>query len=178
LADIRQALTRDGGIDVYIPGRAERIANSGPAVFIDYGHSPDAFTSTLDSLRRVTDGRIIMVFGADGDRDPSKRVEMGEIAARLSDVVVVTDFHPRNEDPAAIRKVLVDAARGAVPSRELYEVADPRDAFRQALAVATPDDVILYAGPGHEDYHEVAGVHIPYSARDDARLALHESGWL
>ncbi|PPF86942.1 UDP-N-acetylmuramoyl-L-alanyl-D-glutamate--2,6-diaminopimelate ligase [Subtercola sp. Z020] len=178
LADIAAALTRDGGIDVYIPGRAERIANSGPAVFIDYGHSPDAFTSTLDSLRRVTDGRIIMVFGADGDRDPSKRVEMGQIAARLSDVVVVTDFHPRNEDPAAIRKVLVDAARAAVPSRELYEVADPRDAFRQALAVATPDDAILYAGPGHEDYHEVAGVHIPYSARDDARLALHESGWL
>ncbi|RFA13320.1 UDP-N-acetylmuramyl peptide synthase [Subtercola boreus] len=178
LADIAAALTRDGGIDVYIPGRAERIANSGPAVFIDYGHSPDAFTSTLDSLRRVTDGRIIMLFGADGDRDPSKRVEMGQIAARLSDAVVVTDFHPRSEDPAAIRTVLVDAARSAVPERELYEVADPRDAFRKALSIAGPGDAILYAGPGHEDYHEVAGVHIPYSARDDARLALHESGWL
>ncbi|MDF2442880.1 MAG: UDP-N-acetylmuramoyl-L-alanyl-D-glutamate--2,6-diaminopimelate ligase [Subtercola sp.] len=178
LADIAAALGRDGGIDVYIPGRAERIANSGPAVFIDYGHSPDAFTSTLDSLRRVTDGRIIMLFGADGDRDPSKRVEMGQIAARLADAVVVTDFHPRSEDPAAIRKVLVDAARAAVPSRELYEVADPHDAFRKALSIAGPGDAILYAGPGHEDYHEVAGVHIPYSARDDARLALHESGWL
>ncbi|RFA21091.1 Mur ligase family protein [Subtercola boreus] len=178
LADIGAALDRDGGIRVYIPGRSERIPNNGPAVFIDYGHSPDAFTSTLDSLRRVTEGRIIMLFGADGDRDPSKRVEMGQIAARLSDVVVVTDFHPRSEDPAAIRKVLVDAARAAVPGREMYEVADPRDAFRKALSVATPDDVILYAGPGHEDYHEVKGEHIPYSARDDARLALHESGWL
>ncbi|MEA9983912.1 Mur ligase family protein [Subtercola sp. RTI3] len=178
LSAIAAVLERDGGIDVYIPGRAERIANSGPAVFIDYGHSPDAFTSTLDSLRRVTDGRIIMLFGADGDRDPSKREEMGQIAARLADVVVITDFHPRTEDPAAIRRVLVDAARAAVPSRELYEVADPREALRQALSVATPDDAILYAGPGHEDYHEVAGEHLPYSARDDARLALHEFGWL
>ncbi|MCU1482634.1 MAG: UDP-N-acetylmuramyl peptide synthase [Subtercola sp.] len=178
LADIKQALDRDGGIQVYIPGRAERIVNDGPAVFIDYGHSPDAFTSTLDSLRRVTDGRIIMLFGADGDRDPSKRVEMGQIAARLSDAVVITDFHPRTEDPAAIRKVLVDAARAAVPEREVYEVGDPREAFRKALSLATPDDAILYAGPGHEDYHEVGGEHLPYSARDDARLALHEFGWL
>ncbi|GAA0994540.1 Mur ligase family protein [Subtercola frigoramans] len=178
LSAIAAAVERDGGIRVYIPGRAERIQNDGPAVFIDYGHSPDAFTSTLDSLRRVTDGRIIMVFGADGDRDPSKRQEMGEIAARLADVVVITDFHPRTEDPASIRKVLVDAATAAVPGRELYEVADPRTAFRQALSVATPADVILYAGPGHEDYHEVGGEHLPYSARDDARLALHEFGWL
>ncbi|CAN5172842.1 UDP-N-acetylmuramoyl-L-alanyl-D-glutamate--2,6-diaminopimelate ligase [soil metagenome] len=178
LSAIAAVLARDGGIRVYIPGRAERIANSGPAVFIDYGHSPDAFTSTLDSLRRVTDGRIIMLFGADGDRDPSKREEMGEIAARLSDVVVITDFHPRSEDPASIRRVLVDSARAAVPAREIYEVADPREAFRKALSVATPADAILYAGPGHENYHEVAGEHLPYSARDDARLALHEFGWL
>ncbi|MCU1478816.1 MAG: UDP-N-acetylmuramyl peptide synthase [Subtercola sp.] len=178
LGTIKQVLDRDGGIQVYIPGRAERIDNSGPAVFIDYGHSPDAFTSTLDSLRRVIDGRIIMLFGADGDRDPSKREEMGQIAARLSDVVVVTDFHPRTEDPAAIRAVLVAAARAAVPDREVYEVADPREAFRKALSLASAGDAILYAGPGHENYHEVDGEHLPYSARDDARLALHEFGWL
>ncbi|WP_066038989.1 Mur ligase family protein [Herbiconiux solani] len=167
------------GIDVYIPGRAEKVSGErGPIVYIDYGHSPDAFISTLESIRRVTDGRIIMLFGADGDRDPSKREDMGAIAARLSDAVVVTDFHPRSEDPATIRRVLIDAARAAVPDREIHEVADPRAAFRTALSLAEEGDVILYAGPGHEDYHEVAGERIPYSARDDARNALHEHGWL
>ncbi|MFB2598412.1 Mur ligase family protein [Herbiconiux sp. P17] len=170
---------RVAGIDVYIPGRAEKISGDrGPIVYIDYGHSPDAFTSTLESIRRVTDGRIVMLFGADGDRDPSKREEMGSIAARLADAVVITDFHPRNEDPAAIRRVLLDAARAAVPEREIYEVAEPRAAFRKALSIAGEGDVILYAGPGHENYHEVRGERIPYSARDDARNALHEHGWL
>jgi UDP-N-acetylmuramoyl-L-alanyl-D-glutamate--2,6-diaminopimelate ligase len=176
---IAQVLERDGGIDAYIPGRAERVSGDrGPRVYIDYGHSPDAFTTTLESLRRVSEGRIIMVFGADGDRDPSKRVEMASIAARLADVVVITDYNPRFEDPASIRAVLLEAARAESPELELYEVADPGSAFRQALSVAGENDVILHAGPGHENYHEVAGEHIAYSARDDARLALHEHGWL
>lgn len=179
LADIDRVLSRDGGITAYIPGRAERISGDrGPRVYIDYGHSPDAFTTTLESLRRTADGRIIMVFGADGDRDASKREEMASIAATLSDVVVITDYNPRFEDPAEIRRVLVDAARRARPDLELYEVANPGQAFRQALAVAREGDVILHAGPGHENYHEVAGEKIPYSARDDARLALTEHGWL
>ena len=170
---------REPGIDVYIPGRAEKVSGDrGPVVYIDYGHTPDAFSSTLESLRRITDGRIVMVFGADGDRDPTKRADMGAIAARLADAVVITDFHPRYEDAASIRRVLIDAARAAVPDREILEVADPRAAFRAALDIAGEGDVILYAGPGHEDYHEVAGEKIPYSARDDARNALHEHGWL
>jgi UDP-N-acetylmuramoyl-L-alanyl-D-glutamate--2,6-diaminopimelate ligase len=119
-----------------------------------------------------------MVFGADGDRDTTKRAEMGSIAARLSDAVVVTDFHPRWEDPAAIRAVLVESARAAVPDREIHEIADPRAAVRAAIALAREGDSILYAGPGHEDYQEIAGVHMPYSARDDVRLALREAGWL
>ncbi|NQX10653.1 UDP-N-acetylmuramoyl-L-alanyl-D-glutamate--2,6-diaminopimelate ligase [Microbacteriaceae bacterium VKM Ac-2855] len=176
---IAHALDERGGLDVYIPGRAERISgDSGPRVFVDYGHSPDAFLNTLDALRQLTPGRLIMVFGADGDRDPTKRADMGAIAARGADVVVVTDFHPRWEDPAAIRAVLVDAATRAVPDREIYEIADPRAAMRKAIALAKEGDSILYAGPGHEDYHEVAGVHMPYSARDDVRLALREAGWL
>ncbi|WP_426515331.1 Mur ligase family protein [Diaminobutyricibacter sp. McL0618] len=179
LGAIAQALDRDGGIDAFIPGRAERISgDSGPVVFIDYGHSPDAFLSTLGALRKVTDGRIIMVFGADGDRDTTKRADMGAIAARGSDAVVITDFHPRFEDPATIRAALLDGARHAVPDLELYEVPDPRAAFRKALSLAGEGDVVLYAGPGHEDYQEVAGERIPYSAREDARLALREAGWL
>ncbi|MBO0985369.1 Mur ligase family protein [Rathayibacter sp. SD072] len=169
----------DGRLDVYIPGRAERVSGDrGPRVYVDYGHTPDAFQNALEALRALTPGRLVMVFGADGDRDTTKRADMGAIAARLSDVVVVTDFHPRWEDPAAIRAVLVGAAREAVPDREIHEIPDPRAAVRAALALAREGDSILYAGPGHEDYQEVAGVHMPYSARDDVRQALREAGWL
>jgi UDP-N-acetylmuramoyl-L-alanyl-D-glutamate--2,6-diaminopimelate ligase len=176
---IAEVLDRDGGVDAYIPGRAERISGeAGPLVYIDYGHSPDAFLQTLGAIRRFTTGRLIMVFGADGDRDTTKRTEMGAIAARGADVVVVTDFHPRFEDPAAIRAALIAGARDAVPDREIHEIADPRAAFRAALALAGEGDAILYAGPGHEDYHEVKGVKIPYSAREDSKQALREAGWL
>lgn len=176
---IAHALDRDGGIRVYIPGRAERISGEdGPAVYIDYGHSPDAFLNTLAALRKTTEGRVIMVFGADGDRDTTKRHDMGAIAARGADAVVITDFHPRTEDPASIRAALLEGARSARPDGEFYEVADPRAAFRAALALAGEGDAVLYAGPGHEDYHEVAGQKIPYSAREDSRLALREAGWL
>lgn len=166
-------------LDVYIPGRAELVSGQrGPRVYVDYGHTPDAFQNALEALRALTPGRLIMVFGADGDRDATKRADMGAIAARLADVVVVTDFHPRWEDPAAIRTVLVQAAAAAVPDREIHEIPDPRVAVRAAVALAREGDSILYAGPGHEDYQEIAGVHMPYSARDDVRKALHEAGWL
>jgi UDP-N-acetylmuramyl-tripeptide synthetase len=179
LEAIAHALQRDGGIDVYVPGRAERVSGErGPVVFIDYGHTPDAFQTTLAALRRVTAGRIVMVFGADGDRDVTKRADMGAIAARGADTVVITDFHPRYEDPRAIRASLLAGARAAVPDADLHEIADPRAAFRAALAMAGDGDVVLYAGPGHEDYREIAGEHLAYSARDDARLALREAGWL
>lgn len=177
LEAIAHALGPEGAIDVQIPGRMERIPSSGPAVFIDYGHTPEAFRSTLAALRRVAPGRIVMVFGADGDRDTTKRHAMGAIAARGADVVVITDFHPRFEDPAAIRAALMEGARSAEPSGELVEIPDPRAALRHALALATPDDVVYYAGPGHEDFREIAGSRVPYSALDDARLALREAGW-
>ncbi|MDQ0575125.1 Mur ligase family protein [Agromyces albus] len=179
LERIAHVLERDGGVDAYIPGRAERISGDrGPVVYIDYGHSPDAFLQTLGAIRRFTSGKLVMVFGADGDRDTTKRAEMGAIAARGADVVVVTDFHPRFEDPAAIRAALIAGARAAVPEREIHEVPDPRAAFRAALALAGEGDAILYAGPGHEDYHEVRGVKIPYSAREDSKQALRDAGWL
>jgi UDP-N-acetylmuramoyl-L-alanyl-D-glutamate--2,6-diaminopimelate ligase len=178
-AAIEEVLTRDGGITAYVPGRAELISGDrGPLVYIDYGHSPDAFLNTLAAIRASTTGRIIMVFGADGDRDRTKRAAMGAIAARGADAVVITDFHPRFEDPALIRATLMAAAKIAAPHGELYEVPDPATAFRRALSLAGVGDVVLYAGPGHEDYQEVAGVKIPYSAREDARVALQEAGWL
>ncbi|MDH2444709.1 UDP-N-acetylmuramoyl-L-alanyl-D-glutamate--2,6-diaminopimelate ligase [Amnibacterium sp. CER49] len=178
LGEIDHVLTRDGGIDARIPGRIERLSGArGPAFYLDYGHTPDAFETTLKALRKVTPGRVVMVFGADGDRDRTKRADMGAIAAREADAVVITDFHPRSEDPATIRAALLQGARAARPEGELHEVPDPREAVRLAVRLAGEGDSILYAGPGHENYREVAGVKLPYSARSDARVALQEAGW-
>lgn len=178
LESIDHVLQRDGGIDVVVPGRIERISGAaGPAFFLDYGHTPDAFEATLTALRAVTRGRVVMVFGADGDRDTTKRQRMGAIAAREADAVVITDFHPRGEDPAVIRAALIAGARAERPGGRLLEVPDPHEAVRTAVALAGDGDAILYAGPGHENYREVAGVKLPYSAKADARQALRDAGW-
>jgi UDP-N-acetylmuramoyl-L-alanyl-D-glutamate--2,6-diaminopimelate ligase len=101
---------------------------------------------------------------------------MGAIAARGADVVIVTDFHPRTEDPAAIRAALLEGARSAHTSAEILEVADPQAAMRRAIRLAGEGDAILYAGPGHEDYREVNGIQLDYNAREDVRAALREAG--
>lgn len=179
----RVAAGLDGGlIPVYIPGRLEAMNPSlpsaeGPRFYVDYGHTPGAFQAMLDALGEVAPGRVIFMFGADGDRDTSKREEMGRIAAAGSDILIVCDYHPRTEDPAAIRAQLIAGARSAGRA-EVLEEADPRTAVRRAISLAGPEDVILYAGPGHEDYQEVAGQHLPYSARDEVRAALREAGML
>lgn len=166
------------GVEAYLPGRTERVTGeTGPDVYVDFGHSPDAFLNTLSAVRNVTAGRVFMVFGADGDRDATKRPAMAQIAAEGCDVLVITDHHPRFEDPASIRKTLVDAARAARPNLEIYEVSPPEAAIRQAVSLAQPGDSILWAGPGHQDYRDIRGVRTPYSARHEAREALKESGW-
>ncbi|GGA55795.1 UDP-N-acetylmuramoyl-L-alanyl-D-glutamate--2,6-diaminopimelate ligase [Pseudoclavibacter endophyticus] len=178
LEQIGEVLERDGGIDAYVPGRLELVSNGeGPRLYVDYGHTPDAFEQALLAMRELTEGRVIMVFGADGDRDMTKRPEMGRIAASLADVVIVTDYNPRTEDPAAIRRVLVDAARATRPDGELHEIPDERAGIRKAVELAQPGDTILIAGPGHETSTEVAGHKLAYSARDEARVALREAGW-
>ncbi len=166
------------GVEAYLPGRTERVTGeTGPDVYVDFGHSPDAFLNTLSAVRNVTAGRVFMVFGADGDRDATKRPAMAQIAAEGCDVLVITDHHPRFEDPASIRKTLVDAARAARPNLEIYEVSPPEAAIRKAVSLAQPGDSILWAGPGHQDYRDIRGVRTPYSARHEAREALKESGW-
>jgi UDP-N-acetylmuramoyl-L-alanyl-D-glutamate--2,6-diaminopimelate ligase len=179
LADIAHVIERDHGINVFVPGRAEIVSGAiGPVVYVDYGHTPDAFAKILAALRRAIGGKIVMVFGADGDRDASKRAEMGQIAAQGADAVVITDYHPRTEDPAAIRAQLLAGARSAQAPSALFEVADPAEAVRFAVTLVGEGDAILYAGPGHENYREVAGKHLDYDARDDVRLALREAGWM
>ena len=166
------------GIDAYLPGRTERVTGeTGPDVYVDFGHSPDAFLNTLAAVRKVTEGRVFMVFGADGDRDASKRPDMARVAAEGCDVLVITDHHPRFEDPASIRKALFESAVAARPNLEIYEVSPPEAAIRKAVSLAQPGDAVLWAGPGHQDYRDIRGVRTPYSARAEARAALKENGW-
>jgi UDP-N-acetylmuramoyl-L-alanyl-D-glutamate--2,6-diaminopimelate ligase len=172
-----QSALRDG-IDVYIPGRTESVSGpTGPRVYVDFGHSSDAFEKTLRAVKAVTPGRLIMLFGADGDRDPVKRPEMARVAAAGSDVVVITDHHPRFEDPASIRRMLVEAAREAFPTKQIVEVTPPEAAIDYAVDLAQDGDAILWAGPGHQDYRDIRGVRTPYSARALAREALDRHGW-
>jgi UDP-N-acetylmuramoyl-L-alanyl-D-glutamate--2,6-diaminopimelate ligase len=178
LEAIGHALDEDGGIVAYLPGRTERVSGDhGPSVYVDFGHSPDAFLNTLAAVRKFTPGRTIMVFGADGDRDASKRSEMGRVAAEGSDILVITDHHPRFEDAASIRTALLAGARLAEHQPETLEVSPPEQAIRVAVSLAREGDSILWAGPGHQDYRDIEGVRTPYSARDEARAALSEAGW-
>jgi len=178
LEAIGHALEAAGGIDAYLPGRTERVSGDrGPAVFVDFGHSPDAFLNTLAAVRVFTEGRVIMVFGADGDRDASKRHEMARVASEGSDILVITDHHPRFENAESIRATLVEGAALAEHQAELHEVSPPERAIRVAVGLAREGDSILWAGPGHQDYRDIEGVRTPYSARGEARQALVEAGW-
>jgi UDP-N-acetylmuramoyl-L-alanyl-D-glutamate--2,6-diaminopimelate ligase len=178
LEAIAQALEASGGIDAYLPGRTERVSGDvGPAVFVDFGHSPDAFLNTLAAVRTFTMGKVIMVFGADGDRDATKRHEMARVASEGSDILVITDHHPRFENAESIRATLIEGAALAEHPAELHEVSPPERAIRVAVGLAGEGDSILWAGPGHQDYRDIEGVRTPYSARDEARAALREAGW-
>jgi UDP-N-acetylmuramoyl-L-alanyl-D-glutamate--2,6-diaminopimelate ligase len=131
-----------------VPGRLERIATEPCTVLRDYAHTPDALQRVLETLRPLTTGRLILVFGAGGDRDSGKRPLMGAIAEQLADVVVVTSDNPRTEDPDAIIR---DIEAGMSAARHL-RITDRRDAIAEALKLAAHDDIIVLAGKGHETY--------------------------
>jgi UDP-N-acetylmuramoyl-L-alanyl-D-glutamate--2,6-diaminopimelate ligase len=147
-----------------VRGRLERavIARSGAAVYVDYAHTPDALVAAAEALRPHTRGRLILVFGAGGDRDQGKRPLMGEAAMKIADIVIVTDDNPRSEAPAAIRNAILDAAPGA------QDIADRRTAIAAAIAASGTDDVVLIAGKGHEQ-GQIVGDHVlPF---DDVQVA-------
>jgi UDP-N-acetylmuramoyl-L-alanyl-D-glutamate--2,6-diaminopimelate ligase len=160
-----------------VPGRFERVdAGQEFTVVVDYAHKPDAVAAAIETLRPLTDGRVLVVLGAGGDRDPGKRPLMGEIAARLADVLVVTDDNPRTEDPAAIRAALLEGARGLAGACEVVEVGDRREAIAEALGRARPGDIVLVAGKGHETGQEVAGEVRNFDDRAVVREVLAERG--
>jgi UDP-N-acetylmuramoyl-L-alanyl-D-glutamate--2,6-diaminopimelate ligase len=147
-----------------VRGRLERavIARSGAPVYVDYAHTPDALEAAAAALRPHTRGRLILVFGAGGDRDQGKRPLMGAAAVAIADQVIVTDDNPRSEDPAMIRAAILVAAPGA------SEVADRRAAIATAIAASGADDVVLIAGKGHEQGQIVGAQVLPF---DDVQVA-------
>jgi UDP-N-acetylmuramoyl-L-alanyl-D-glutamate--2,6-diaminopimelate ligase len=147
-----------------VRGRLERavISRSGAPVYIDYAHTPDALEAAIAALRPHVEGRLITVFGAGGDRDQGKRPQMGEVAARLSDLVIVTDDNPRSEEPARIRADVLAGAPGAT------EVPGRREAIAEAISVAREGDIVLVAGKGHETGQIIGDKVLPF---DDALVA-------
>jgi UDP-N-acetylmuramoyl-L-alanyl-D-glutamate--2,6-diaminopimelate ligase len=154
----------------------ERIDAGQPFLaIVDYSHKPAAVEGALRALRPLTQGRLIVVLGCGGDRDRAKRPVMGEVAARGSDLLVVTDDNPRSEDPAAIRAAMLAGVPADVRDRA-REVGDRAEAIRVAVAAAGPHDTVLVAGKGHETGQEVAGVVHPFDDRDVLLRAIKERG--
>ncbi|MBM3571707.1 MAG: UDP-N-acetylmuramoyl-L-alanyl-D-glutamate--2,6-diaminopimelate ligase, partial [Alphaproteobacteria bacterium] len=131
-------------------------------IFVDYAHSPDALATVLDALRPHTAGELVVVFGCGGDRDAGKRPQMGAIAARLADRVIVTDDNPRSEAPAAIRRQILAACPHA------KEIGDRAEAITSAIAGLASADVLVIAGKGHEQGQIVGAETRPF---DDAEVA-------
>ncbi len=150
------------------PGRLEMVGQkrNGALVFIDYAHKPDALVSMLQTLKPMARGRLIVVFGAGGDRDTGKRPLMGKAAADNADVVIVTDDNPRSEDPAAIRKAILAAAPDAI------EIGDRGEAIARAIAMLGPNDVLCVAGKGHETGQIIAGRTTHFSDHEAVAEAL------
>ena len=158
-----------------VPGRLQRIAGhpAGADVFVDYAHTPDALASALRAVRPLVRRTLVVVFGCGGERDVGKRREMGAVAARLADRVIVTDDNPRREDPALIRRAILDACPGAM------EVGDRGRAIRNAVEALGAGDGLLIAGKGHEREQVVGNRTIAFDDADVARSAMTviAGGW-
>ncbi|MES2750044.1 MAG: UDP-N-acetylmuramoyl-L-alanyl-D-glutamate--2,6-diaminopimelate ligase [Pseudomonadota bacterium] len=151
------------------PGRLEFVGErNGAPVFVDYAHKPDALMKALEALRPYARRKLVVVFGAGGDRDAGKRPLMGAIAAENADSVIVTDDNPRSENPASIRAAIVAAAKGA------KEIGDRAEAIRAAIAGLQSGDALLIAGKGHETGQIVGDKVLPFSDHDAAAAALAE----
>ena len=155
-----------------VPGRFQTV--SGPAdditVVVDYAHTDDALRNLLETARPLARGRVIVVFGCGGDRDRTKRPLMGAVAARLSDLAVLTSDNPRSEDPAAI----IEDIKKGMQAAACTAIADRREAIWYAIAAARPGDMVLVAGKGHERYQETGGRMLPFDDVDVSRAALAE----
>ena len=137
-----------------------RLEAAVPGVFVDYAHTDDALSNVLSTLRELTRGRLICVFGCGGNRDRTKRPKMAAAVERFADAIIVTSDNPRTEDPEAI---IAEIVTGFSPETTPMLEPDRRKAIHCALQMKEADDVILVAGKGHEDYQEIQGVRHPFS---------------
>ena len=154
-----------------VPGRLEPIdRGQGFLALVDYAHKPGALRAVLETLRERGTGRLAVVFGAGGNRDPGKREPMGSVAAELADLVVVTDDNPRDEEPATIRAAIMAGAAGG--AAQVVEIGDRREAIDYAVAWARQGDAVLIAGKGHEAGQTSRGQTRPFDDRDELAAAL------
>lgn len=151
-----------------VPGRFEHVSEGQDFdVIVDYAHTPDALEKLLDAAKSITKNRVILVFGATGDRDKDKRPIMGEIAARLADRIILTDEESYNENPQQIRNHVRNGIEAAGGDGKLTEVADRKEAIEKALSIAKKGDTILVTGMGHEQFRIVNGERLPWN---DAKI--------
>ena len=157
-----------------VPGRLERVPlpDRYPTVLIDYAHTPDALERALEALRPLVRGKLVVVFGAGGDRDRGKRPEMGRVAAAGADRVIVTSDNPRTEDPERIADEIEAGMAGAARER----IVDRREAIRHALQSSAPEDIVLLAGKGHETYQIRGTEKLPFDERAVLREVVSEIG--
>ncbi len=167
-----EALVERLGSAPQVSGRLEAVLTDPFTVLIDFAHTPDALENALAAVRPLTTGRLIVVFGAGGDRDPSKRRPMGEAVKRAADLVVVTSDNPRTEDPEAIIDGIVEGLDGT----DFRRIVDRREAIAAALSEARPGDTVVLAGKGHEAYQVVGTEKLPFDERKIARDALRSLG--
>ncbi len=157
-----------------VRGRMELAATreNGAAVFVDYAHTPDAVETALKAMRPHVLGRIIVIVGAGGDRDMSKRPLMGKAAARNADIVIVTDDNPRSEDPALIRTAVMDGAREDADIAALFEIGDRAEAILRGVDMLGAGDALLIAGKGHETGQTVGDTVLPFDDVEQASVAV------
>ena len=156
-----------------VPGRFERVVEGKDYdVIVDYAHTPDALEKLLESVKTTTKNRVILVFGACGDRDKTKRPIMGEIAAHLADRIILTDEESYSEDPEQIRRMVYEGIEQGSGTGKTTEIADRRDAIKKALDIATKGDTILITGMGHEQFRIVNGEKLPWNDGDVVREIL------
>ena len=162
---------------VTVPGRMQRIEVGQPYLaVVDYAHKPAAVTALLDALRAQVPGRLLVVLGCGGDRDPGKRPLMGAAAASRAELLVVTDDNPRGEAPATIRAAVLAGARAAPHRGEVLEIGDRRAAIAAAVAGAARGDAVVVAGKGHETGQEIDGTKHPFDDADELAATIIAAG--
>jgi len=174
--DIPSAAITEGIANLsVVPGRMERVGPGNPWVLVDYAHTPEALEKSITEVKRLTTGKVLVVFGCGGDRDTSKRAPMGRIGVERSDLAIITSDNPRTEDPLKIIEQIETGAKEAAPHPYLV-IPDRREAIKKVIALAGEEDCVLITGKGHETYQIIGEERLPFDDREEVRKALKARG--